>query len=78
VNVAIAEAATLPVLPVHSPWLYASLGLLLAVMLSLGLAFTLDFLDPSFRTPNEVEDYLDIPVFAAIPRDERSTRLHVH
>ncbi|HUY12296.1 MAG TPA: Wzz/FepE/Etk N-terminal domain-containing protein [Terriglobia bacterium] len=77
VNVAIAEAATLPELPVHSPWLYVGLGLLLAVMVSMGLAFTLDYLDPSFRTPNEVEDYLDIPVFAAIPRDGHTVRMHV-
>jgi uncharacterized protein involved in exopolysaccharide biosynthesis len=77
VNVAVAEAATLPVFPVHSPWLYSSLGLLLALVVSLGLAFTLDYLDPSFRTPGEVEDYLDIPVFASIPRDGHTVRPHV-
>ncbi len=77
VNVAIAEAVTLPELPVHSPWLYVVLGLLLAAMVSMGLAFTLDYLDPSFRTPNEVEDYLDVPVFASIPRDGHPVRLHV-
>ncbi|MGH9431327.1 MAG: GumC family protein [Terriglobia bacterium] len=77
VNVAIAEAATLPELPIHSPLVYIVVGFLLAAMVSMGLAFALDYLDPSFRTPNEVEDYLDVPVFAAIPKDGHTVRPHV-
>jgi capsular polysaccharide biosynthesis protein len=41
------------------------LGTLLACLTSLGLAFTADYLDPSFRTPDEVEAYLGIPVLAS-------------
>jgi hypothetical protein len=26
-----------------------------------------DYPDPSFRTPDEVREFLDIPVFASIP-----------
>jgi capsular polysaccharide biosynthesis protein len=36
----------------------------------LGLAFVKDFLDPTFRTPDEVEAFLKIPVLAAIPKNE--------
>ncbi len=46
----------------------AGLGLLAAF----GLAFLADYWRPSFRTPEEVEDYLSIPVLAAIPMDRLS------
>jgi capsular polysaccharide biosynthesis protein len=32
-----------------------------------GAAFLADYLDPSFRTPEEVQRILQIPVLAAIP-----------
>ena len=57
VNVAIAEAATVPALPVHSRWLFVLLGGLLASLVSAGSAFALDYLDPSFRTPSELEAF---------------------
>ena len=70
VNVAIAEAATVPALPSSPKWsLTLILGFLLALMTSVGLAFTVDYLDPSFRTPDEVERYLDVPVLASIPKN---------
>ena len=69
VNVAIAEAATVPALPSSPRWeLNLLLGLALAVLVSLGLAFVVDYMDPSFRTPDEVEGYLGLPVLAATPR----------
>ena len=69
VNVAIAEAATVPALPSRPRWgLNLLLGFLLAGMSSLGLAFTADYVDPTFRTPDEVEAYLDVPVLASIPK----------
>ena len=71
VNVSVAEEATVPTLPSSpSPLLSLVLGGLLASMVSVGLAFTADYLDPSFRTPYEVEAFLDIPVLAAVPRTE--------
>ena len=33
------------------------------------LAFAADFLDPSFRTPEEVSAFLNLPVFASIPKE---------
>jgi polysaccharide chain length determinant protein (PEP-CTERM system associated) len=70
-NVAIAEPATVPALPVRSAKLTLLLGVLLATLLSVGIAFGADFLDPSFRTPRELNAILQIPVLAAIPREMR-------
>ena len=67
-NVAIAEQPTVPALPVRSSLQYGLLSILLAGIASLGMAFTSDFLDPSFRTPDEVTSYLGTPVLASIPK----------
>ena len=66
-NVAIAEAATVPALPVHPRWLFVLLGILFAILVSAGAAFVADYFDASFRTADEVEAFLDTPVFAAMP-----------
>lgn len=69
VNVAVAEEATLPTQP-SSPRssLLLLVGTALAGLLSVGLAFLKDYLDPSFRTPAEVQAYLGLPVLASMPR----------
>jgi uncharacterized protein involved in exopolysaccharide biosynthesis len=67
-NVAIAEQPTIPSFPIRSSLMYGLAGLCVAASVSLGMAFTLDFLDPSFRTPDEVITYLGAPVLAAIPK----------
>ena len=70
-NVAIAEAATVPALPVRPHWaLTLFLGILLAFFVSSGLAFAVDFFDPSLRTPDELRDDLLIPVLAALPKEK--------
>ena len=38
-------------------------------VVAIGLAFAVDYLDPSFRTPDEVREFLDVPVFASIPEN---------
>ncbi|HET7208412.1 MAG TPA: Wzz/FepE/Etk N-terminal domain-containing protein [Terriglobales bacterium] len=68
-NVAIAEAPTVPALPSRSRLLYGMLSILLAATASVGLVFTADFLDPSFRTPDEVTVFLDSPVLASFPKN---------
>ena len=68
-NVAIAEAATAPALPKHSPWLFVLLGFLFAVLVSVGAAFAADYFDASFRTADEVEAFLNTPVLAAMPNN---------
>jgi uncharacterized protein involved in exopolysaccharide biosynthesis len=70
-NVAIAEAATVPALPAHPHWaMTLLLGTLLACFASPGLAFAVDYFDPSVRTPDEVRDVLQIPVLAALPMEK--------
>jgi uncharacterized protein involved in exopolysaccharide biosynthesis len=71
VNVAIAEAATVPALPTHSTLFTLLLGGLLASCLSLASAYIADYIDPSFRTPQELYNTLDVPVLAAVPREAR-------
>jgi uncharacterized protein involved in exopolysaccharide biosynthesis len=70
VNVAIAEAATVPALPAHAHWaLTLCLGILLACFVSPGIAFAVDFFDSSIRTPDELRDELLIPVLATLPKE---------
>src|SRR5580704_13531737 len=65
-NVAIAEQPSVPTLPSNSPWTSLAVGLMLAVMVSLGMAFALDYMDTSFRTPAEVVSELNVPVLGTI------------
>jgi succinoglycan biosynthesis transport protein ExoP len=66
-NVAVAEAPAVPVLPTGSRMIFVVLGLVLGGVMSVGLALALDYFDPSFRTPSEVLSELNIPVLAAVP-----------
>ncbi len=73
-NVAIAEAATVPAFPAHPHWaITLLLGFLLACLISPGVAFAVDYLDPSLRTPDEVREILHIPVLAALPKERGSS-----
>ena len=67
-NVAIAVPPMLPVLPAHSPVLVFMIGVVFAAFVSVGTAFTAEYLDSSFRTPSEVGDTLGIPVLASFPK----------
>jgi uncharacterized protein involved in exopolysaccharide biosynthesis len=70
-NVVIAEAATVPSLPASSPWVTILLGGLLACLVSVSTAFVAEQVDSSFRTPDEVREFLSVPVFAVIPKEDR-------
>jgi hypothetical protein len=39
-----------------------------AGMAGTGAAFTADYVDPAFRTPDDVLAYLNAPVLASLPR----------
>jgi uncharacterized protein involved in exopolysaccharide biosynthesis len=68
-NVAIAEEATAPFEPSGpSRTLLLLLGVAIAGVMSVIVAFIADYLDPSFRTPDEVQVFLGLPVLASIPR----------
>jgi uncharacterized protein involved in exopolysaccharide biosynthesis len=72
INVAIAEAATVPSLPSNQRLLTVLVGLLLAILTSVGLAFGSEYLDPTFRTPDEVRSFLNIPVLATMPQNGKN------
>lgn len=67
VNVSIAEAATVPALPaLHLGWAFIG-GFFAAGLLGIGSAYAADRLNPGFRSPEELGEYLDLRVLAAIP-----------
>jgi uncharacterized protein involved in exopolysaccharide biosynthesis len=66
VNIAIAEQPSVPRIPVRSPARSLLLMLLVGFTISVPVAFTIDRLDPSFRTPEEIVLYLGTPVLAAL------------
>jgi uncharacterized protein involved in exopolysaccharide biosynthesis len=68
-NVAIAEQPSIPAVPATSRWTVFLIGTLLALSISVGMAFTLEYANPSFRTPSEVLSELNIPVLAAVPKE---------
>jgi uncharacterized protein involved in exopolysaccharide biosynthesis len=69
VNVVIARAATVPILPFFPPWLVVVLGGVLACLASAGSVWVSEKMDRSFRTPDEIVQYLDVPVLASIPKN---------
>ena len=68
VNVAIAEHPVAPALPVWSAWTVLAIGLAAAGAAGTGAAFAADYVDPAFRTPDDVLAYLNSPVLASLPR----------
>jgi polysaccharide biosynthesis protein PslE len=69
-NVAIAEQATVPLEPSGpSGMMLLLLGVIVAGLVSVALACAADYVDPSFRTPDEVEAFLGTPAVASIPRN---------
>jgi capsular polysaccharide biosynthesis protein len=48
-----------------------ALRTLIGLLVGIGLAFLVDYLDPSVRTRQEVESLLALPVIGEIPRPRR-------
>ena len=69
-NVLVAEAASVPFKPQRYRLVFVMIGVLFAGLASVTLAFVMDRWDPSFRTPQEVQDFLGSPVLAAFPKSE--------
>jgi uncharacterized protein involved in exopolysaccharide biosynthesis len=67
-NVAIAVPPAIPVLPVLSWPMIILIGLSSATVLSIGSAYAVDYVDPSFHTPAQVIDILGIPRVVAMSR----------
>jgi polysaccharide biosynthesis transport protein len=70
-NISVVDPAAVPLLP-RSPNLPLNLGLALLFGLFLGtsLALLLDYLDDSFKSPDDVERELGIPVVGIIPKPQ--------
>ena len=66
-NVAIAQPASVPVLPWNPRWLMALIGVVLSTMLAGAGLYMRERRDPSFRTPAEVTAHLEVPLLAAVP-----------
>jgi len=67
-NVAIAVPASVPALPAHSPFKGVVLGFFIATMGGVAAGYLAEFMDPSFRTPDEVAALLNISVVTSVPR----------
>jgi uncharacterized protein involved in exopolysaccharide biosynthesis len=68
-NVAIAVPAYVPVLPAHNPYSIMFAGFFFAALGGIGAGYLAELMDPSFRTPAEVEEMLKITVLAAVPKE---------
>ena len=69
INAAVAEAPVVPLVPASLPTgVKLLLAVVIAILASMGFGFLMEYLDPSFRTPDEVKEYLDIPLLATLPR----------
>jgi len=69
INAAVTEAPMAPLVPTSLPTgVKLLLGVVIATLVSMGLGFLMEYLDPSFRTPEEVKEYLEIPLLVTLPR----------
>lgn len=67
-DVEIAVPPVIPSLPAHNPLSIVLAGFFLGLVMGCAAGAVAEFLDPSFRTPEEVAETLNIPVLATVPR----------
>lgn len=70
VNVAMAAGPVAPALPIRSPWTVLVMGVFGAIAAGTSAAFVADYVNPSFRDPDDVLACLKVPVLASLPRRE--------
>jgi len=67
-NISVVQPATLPMKPIRPrKLLNLALGFFLGIFGAIGLAFFSEYLDHSIKTPEEVEEKLQLPSFVSIP-----------
>ncbi|MFA7572740.1 MAG: Wzz/FepE/Etk N-terminal domain-containing protein [Lutispora sp.] len=67
-NVEIIDPAVVPTSPIKPrPTLNMAIAFVLALMIGVGLAFLLEYLDHTVKTPDDVEKFLELPVLGTIP-----------
>ena len=74
-NVAVVQKAFVPATHVHQRSKIMLAGFGAALFLSLAVVLLTDFLDPKFRSTDEVATYLNVPVLASIPGPNELPRL---
>jgi uncharacterized protein involved in exopolysaccharide biosynthesis len=67
-NVAIAVPAEVPVLPARNPKSIMFAGFWGALFSAVGVGYLAELADPTFRSPAEVEEILNIPILSAVPK----------
>lgn len=67
-NVAIADPPEVPALPMYSLSMLLAAAFIGSLMLGLIAAYVVDYFDPSFHTPAQVAEVLEIPVVVAVQK----------
>ena len=68
-NVAVLDHATTPQWPVKPrKKVIVAIGALLGLLMGVGVAFFVDYLDNTFRDPEDLEKYLGLAVLAVVPK----------
>ncbi len=62
-----AEVSDVPAKP--NIWLNMALGVVVGIVFGVGLAFFIEYLDTSVKTMEDVENFLQVPVLAVIPKN---------
>lgn len=67
-NISVVQPATVPIKSIRPrKLLNLALGVFLGVLGAIGLAFVCEYLDHSIRTPEQIEEKLQLPALASIP-----------
>ena len=72
-NVSIVQPATIPILPTNSVPATLVIGWLFACLFSTSVVFVQDRLAPVTLSPQRMERYLGVPVFAQLPPQEQAS-----
>lgn len=71
-NISIVQPATYPIKPVRpQKALNIALGLFLGIFGGLGLAFISEYMDHTFKKPEDITQKLDLPILATIPMKQQ-------
>lgn len=67
-NIEVIDAAKVPAAPIKPrPLMNIAIAFMLSLMAGIGVAFILEYIDHTIKTPIDVEKYLELPVIGAIP-----------
>jgi capsular polysaccharide biosynthesis protein len=70
-NIQVIDTAQVPTSPVQPrPMMNIAIAGVLAIMLGVFIAFLIEFLDTTIKTPEDVEKNLGLPVIGSIPMVE--------